>query len=248
MPDPYNPQSLNRYSYCINNPLIYVDPSGYDFFEWINEHTVVGDIGREASRIVTQIEEFIDDVADRQNIHIGDVYVGGSIPYNTPDHVVPVSNGGYGTGMGGVETPIGSGGGSGVESGTGGGNITAPIKSEKRQDNVLTGLASYYNTGKITANGEAFDKKAMTAAMHKIKFGTIVTVEYDYTNENKQRATRSLQVRINDRGPWAVNEKGSLITPIKPHPTRIIDLSEGAFKALTDSTRLGEVSVRIIVP
>ncbi len=26
---PYNPQSLNRYSYCLNNPLIYVDPSGH---------------------------------------------------------------------------------------------------------------------------------------------------------------------------------------------------------------------------
>jgi RHS repeat-associated protein len=28
---PYNPQSLNRYSYCINNPLIYTDPSGYNW-------------------------------------------------------------------------------------------------------------------------------------------------------------------------------------------------------------------------
>jgi RHS repeat-associated protein len=28
VPDPFNPQSLNRYSYCLNNPLIYVDPSG----------------------------------------------------------------------------------------------------------------------------------------------------------------------------------------------------------------------------
>ena len=29
--DPYDPQVLNRYSYCRNNPLMYVDPSGYDF-------------------------------------------------------------------------------------------------------------------------------------------------------------------------------------------------------------------------
>ncbi len=28
VPEPYNPQSLNRDSYCFNNPLIYVDPSG----------------------------------------------------------------------------------------------------------------------------------------------------------------------------------------------------------------------------
>ncbi len=29
---PFDPQTLNRYSYCRNNPLIYIDPSGYGFF------------------------------------------------------------------------------------------------------------------------------------------------------------------------------------------------------------------------
>lgn len=29
IPDLYNPQSLNRYSYCYNNPLKYVDPTGH---------------------------------------------------------------------------------------------------------------------------------------------------------------------------------------------------------------------------
>ncbi len=29
--DLFDPQTLNRYSYCRNNPLIYVDPSGHDF-------------------------------------------------------------------------------------------------------------------------------------------------------------------------------------------------------------------------
>ena len=28
VPDPANPQSLNRYSYVLNNPLRYTDPSG----------------------------------------------------------------------------------------------------------------------------------------------------------------------------------------------------------------------------
>ncbi len=28
--DPTNPQSWNRYSYCLNNPLKYIDPSGHD--------------------------------------------------------------------------------------------------------------------------------------------------------------------------------------------------------------------------
>jgi RHS repeat-associated protein len=29
VPNPFNPQSLNRYSYCLNNPLKYIDPSGH---------------------------------------------------------------------------------------------------------------------------------------------------------------------------------------------------------------------------
>jgi len=29
IPDVYNPQSLNRYSYVLNNPFRYVDPTGY---------------------------------------------------------------------------------------------------------------------------------------------------------------------------------------------------------------------------
>jgi RHS repeat-associated protein len=30
VPDPYNPQSLNRYSYVRNNPLKYIDPTGHE--------------------------------------------------------------------------------------------------------------------------------------------------------------------------------------------------------------------------
>jgi len=33
VPDPANPQSFNRYSYCLNNPLKYVDPSGQYYEE-----------------------------------------------------------------------------------------------------------------------------------------------------------------------------------------------------------------------
>ena len=36
VPDPSNPQSLNRYSYVYNNPLKYNDPSG-NSPEWFNE-------------------------------------------------------------------------------------------------------------------------------------------------------------------------------------------------------------------
>ena len=37
VPRIFNPQSLNRYSYCLNNPLKYIDPSGNRELEDIDE-------------------------------------------------------------------------------------------------------------------------------------------------------------------------------------------------------------------
>ncbi len=36
VPEPGNPQSLNRYSYVYNNPLRYADPTGHEADEWMN--------------------------------------------------------------------------------------------------------------------------------------------------------------------------------------------------------------------
>lgn len=84
-------------------------------------------------------------------------------------------------------------------------------------DGMEEGLASYYGCGdgfdgQTTASGETFDDTAMTAAHPSLPFDTIVTVESHKTG-------RSLQVRINDRGPAAWTGK-------------IIDLSCGAMKEL----------------
>jgi RHS repeat-associated protein len=41
VPYPVNPQSFNRYSYCINNPIIYVDPSGESWETIFDVATIV---------------------------------------------------------------------------------------------------------------------------------------------------------------------------------------------------------------
>jgi rare lipoprotein A len=76
------------------------------------------------------------------------------------------------------------------------------------------GIASWYAgefDGRLTANGEVFDAAAVSAAHRTLPFGTVVRV----TNE---RNGLSLDVRINDRGPFVEG--------------RIIDLSRGAAEAL----------------
>jgi rare lipoprotein A len=78
----------------------------------------------------------------------------------------------------------------------------------------LEGIASYYGDpfdGRRAANGEIFDKHAMTAAHRTLPFNTRVRV---HNLDNK----RDVDVRINDRGPYVFG--------------RIIDLSEEAGRRL----------------
>lgn len=58
-----------------------------------------------------------------------------------------------------------------------------------------TVLASWYNHGKVTANGERFNPRNLTAAHKTLPFGTIVK----FTNPENNKV---IYVRINDRGPF----------------------------------------------
>jgi rare lipoprotein A len=91
---------------------------------------------------------------------------------------------------------------------------------------AVTGLASWYKMGRVTANGERYKPMGFTAAHRKLPFGTKLRV----TN---LRTGKSVVVRVNDRGPFI---KG-----------RIIDLSMGAAKAIgLTATGVGKVRYTII--
>ena len=89
-----------------------------------------------------------------------------------------------------------------------------------------TGRASWYGRffhGRRTANGERYDMHAMTAAHRTLPLGSYVRVTNPATS-------RSVVVRINDRGPYA---RG-----------RVIDLSMAAAAAL-DMRHSGTARVQI---
>lgn len=93
---------------------------------------------------------------------------------------------------------------------------------------VETGVASFYgkdHQGKRTADGERFDRHALTAAHPSLPFNTVARV-------TDLASGRMVKVRINDRGPT-----------IK---SRIIDLSAAAGATLGMKTD-GTASVRVEV-
>ena len=105
----------------------------------------------------------------------------------------------------------------------------APAPIAERPSFTQTGIASWYGRahhGKTTAQGEPFDMNKLTAAHRTLPLGTWVRV----TNT---RNGRSVEVRINDRGPYG--KRG-----------RIIDLSEAAARRL-DMIDAGVVPVIVEV-
>ena len=91
-----------------------------------------------------------------------------------------------------------------------------PVKSDSAKPPDLgslrprTMIASFYGkefSGKKTASGEPFDPAALTAAHRTLPFGTQLRVK------NPQNG-KTVEVRINDRGPFAAG--------------RDLDLSHGA--------------------
>ena len=103
---------------------------------------------------------------------------------------------------------------------------TSPASVERHH--AETGQASWYgkaHQGKRTASGERFDMHALTAAHRTLPFGTIVRVR-------EVKSGRSVNVRINDRGPYRRD--------------RIIDLSYEAARKLGFVSR-GTARVEITV-
>ena len=70
-----------------------------------------------------------------------------------------------------------------------------PYKRTAQIPPTSYGIASFYSDDQLTANGEKFNPKAMTAAHPTLPFGTRLRVTNLATG-------RFVTVRINDRGPY----------------------------------------------
>ncbi len=101
------------------------------------------------------------------------------------------------------------------------------LKANSAPGDADEGYAVYYAdslNGNPTASGEPYDKTALTAAHRTLPFGTVVRVTH-LANR------RSVQVRINDRGPFSGRHN-------------VIDLSRAAAERI-EMIRDGVVPVRL---
>jgi rare lipoprotein A len=92
-------------------------------------------------------------------------------------------------------------------------SITGSVSQAKVQGGtqIQRGSATWYQSGRKTANGEAFRPDGMTAAHRTLPFGTRLRVVNEKTG-------KSVVVRVNDRGPFI--------------RSRIIDLARGPAREL----------------
>lgn len=96
---------------------------------------------------------------------------------------------------------------------------------------------SWYEYGHTTANGESYYPDSLTCASPNLPFNTILHLQVE---------DREVVVRVNDRGPFATCQEGKAIFPLRPHPTRKLDLSRGAFVALFGDKSIGVSEVKVV--
>ncbi len=100
------------------------------------------------------------------------------------------------------------------------------VPREDARGYVREGLASWYGSafhGRMTANGEVFDRHSIAAAHPTLPLPS-------YARVTNLDSGRSMVVRVNDRGPY--------------HENRVMDVSEEAARAL-DFHRRGTARVRV---
>ena len=99
----------------------------------------------------------------------------------------------------------------------------APAPKVAPRPAEVTGMASWYGKahhGRPTASGETYDMHALTAAHRSLPLGTRVLVT------NVQNG-RSVEVRINDRGPFV---RGRILDLSYAAARELGSLSDGAFR------------------
>lgn len=123
VPDPRNPQSLNRYSYALDNPLLYTDPTGHDFWK-----KLLGGIETFVGAVLAFVGEGSPvSYAGVALMAYGTETLGGDVDVNANTQIAEYDGSGGNLSNGGGSNSGGSGSGNGVNLGNTGISYTGPM-------------------------------------------------------------------------------------------------------------------------
>jgi len=130
-------------------------------------------------------------------------------------------------------------------------NFVGPLPpGAVRAPKQLTGDATeYYLPGAKLAYGGTYGSTKMAAAMtpDRARNGQTVTVSYTTKDAKGNPVTTTIQVVVNDTGPFARGSDQKALHPLRPDPKVVIDLTPTAMKALTGKVH-NRVAVTVTVP
>ena len=112
---------------------------------------------------------------------------------------------------------------------------------EVKANDTRIGTATFYtvrsNGGTTTSSGIPLSDTKLTTASVIFPLNSKLLI----TNLSNNK---SITVTVTDSGPFATNSKGQALKPLRPHPSRIVDVSQAAARALGFHNR-GTTKVKV---
>ena len=124
-------------------------------------------------------------------------------------------------------------------------SVATPLSPTEAKPKQITfiGYATYYGSaGEKTAEGKPFNPNGMNAAM----FQKVVTLESSAYVQLSSDPKKSIDVTVNDTGPFLRGSDKKPVYPLQPDPNIVIDLTPAAFAKLAPLSA-GKIPVIVTV-
>ena len=259
---PADPQTLNRYAYCRNNPSIYTDPSGHNFLMFlflaglvvgtiqaaVASHGSLQDFGVGLGIVgLSAIIGYATGAMANSIIStsvIGDAVARGAAIGAIAGMTAGAAEGAmsaayYGGNIGrSALMGAGMGGLSGAAMGAlegymSAGNASNGDNLHDTDGHQITGEATCYDLqGKQRADRKDFDPEARSAAMYG-KGTYKKEVNIFRIDKNGEVLSQALGVKIDDTGPFLRGSNGRAVWPLQPDPKIVIDVTPRIYQELT---------------
>ena len=100
---------------------------------------------------------------------------------------------------------------------------------EVKASDTRIGTATYYT---VRSNGGTRTSSGIPLSDTKLTTASVIFPLHSKLLVTNLSNGKAVTVTVTDSGPFATNTKGQALKPLRPHPSRIVDVSQAAAKAL----------------